>query len=287
MALWEKLLLPRFCEAVFHTAELMEDATILDILLAKRVLSSRRYEKLRSELRSSGPNEATRSLLLSLQVGNKFDTFLRVLPEIEGGNELHRVLTTSEAPLGSDSETDTETDSDSDQGRTILRVSVLKKYENVYKRHKCSFQSTMKRVFLKVYEKRVKVDETYLKTLLRIRSSPSHVAITKRVAFRIIFPKLSSGQVFEPHRECVTRELAEVMDISEDQVEIVVLDGSCILSIATPGNGFICFMAALDIPGRLRFLYTVDDDVIVAVDGLFEVRLKMLHDAQDTEVLGQ
>ena len=269
---WEKRLRPKFPVAVSHTAEMIEDGTILDILFAKNVLTSCQHEK----LRSSSSKEAARSLLLNLKIGTKFDAFLAILPEVEGAKELHRELTEGQASSRSDS------DSDSDQDvQTILTVSVLKKYEHVYKRHRHSFRSAIKKAFPEVRHKRVRVDETYPKKVCKSDSAHSDFAITETVVFKIVFPNIRNRQVLEPHCQRIVRELAGVMDIREDQVEIFVSDRSCILSITVtvPGNGFICFMAALDAPSNLDFLCTVDDKVIVRIDGLIEIFLGHLYDS--------
>ena len=104
------------------------------------------------------------------------------------------------------------------------------------------------------------MDETYPKKLYR---SDSDIAITDTVVFRIVFPNLRNRRVFEPHRQSTVREVAGVMRIPEDQVEIFVSDGSCILLITVPGNGFICFVAALELSSNLSFLCGVDDKFIV------------------------
>ena len=93
---------PKFDIAVSHTAKLIEDGTILDILLAKNVLSSCQYEKRRSSI----PQEAARALLLDLKIGTKFDTFLAILPDVEGAEELLSELTEGLAPSRSDSDSD-------------------------------------------------------------------------------------------------------------------------------------------------------------------------------------
>ena len=270
---WEKRLRPKFHVAVSHTAEMIEDGTILDILFAKNVLTFCQYEK----LRSSSSKEAARSLLIGLKIGTKFDAFLAILPEVEGAKELHRELTEGQASSRSESDSDSDSDSDQDV-QTILTVSVLKKYEHVYKKHRHSFRSAIKKAFSEVRHKRVRVDETYPK---KVCKSDSDFAITKTVVFKIVFPNIRNRQVFEPHCQRIIRELARVMDIREDQVEIFVSDGSYILSITVtvPGRGFICFMAALDAPSNLDFLCTVDDKVIVMIDGLIEIFLGHLYDS--------
>ena len=282
---WKKQLKPNFDVAVSYTAELIKDGVILDKLLAEDVLTSSQYET----MRSFSPKKAARSLLLALKIGTKFDTFLAILPEVEGAKELHSKLTESQACSRSDSDSDPDSESDSDsdsdhnegESQTILTVSVLKKYKSVYKRHRHSFRSTIKKAFFRVYRKRVKLEETYTKKLYRSDSAHSGIAITDTVVFRIVFPSLRNRQEFEPHRERIVRDLAGVMNIPENQIEIFASNGSCILSITVPGNGFICFVAALDAPSNLDFLCTVDDKVIVNIDELFEsFPSEMLHDTE-------
>ena len=282
LRLWEKQLKPKFCVAVAYTAELIKDRVILDKLFEEDVLSSSQYEA----MRSSPPQDAARTLLLALKIGTKFDTFLALLPKVEGAKELHNELTKDlEQASRRDSDSDSDSDSDHDgaEGRTILTVSVLKKYKRVYKRHRHSFRSLIKKAFLKVYHKRAKVDETYPKKLYRSDAAPSGIAIGEMVVFRIVFPNLRNRQVFEPHRQRIVRELSAVMRIPEDQVEIVVSDGSCILSVTVPGDGFICFVAALDAQSNIDFLCTVDDNVIIRIDGphgLFEIFHSRFYDSK-------
>ena len=203
--------------------------------------------------------------------------------EMKEALSMQPYLETYAAETDSDS-AETNSDSDSD-AKTIITVQVLRKYKKVYKKHKAGVRSTIKRVFQKVFNKKgVKVDETYPKKLYR-SSAPTNfrLSVTDTVAFKIIFPKLRHHQRFEPHRQRIVRDLSGTIGVPEDQVEICVSAGSCVLSVKIPGDGFICFLAALGVPGRLDFLYTVDAEVIVKIEELFEITLEKLHDRQDED----
>ena len=119
-----------------------------------------------------------------------------------------------------------------------------------YLRHRYEVEAALKKYLNEAIPKTVKVSELYPREIRGLK-------IGKVIKMRFMFPNIDR-QRFLQQEEVFVDYVTSIMNIKRDDIELVVKDGSCIVTVNVPGAAFINLMKHLGYCGILSVVLKID-----------------------------